>query len=164
MRKITGGIWRRAMPRNAPKNPRFKALIDTNVALDLLQQREPFVYDALQIFALSEAGQLKLYLSTDAISTIYYVVAKNADAATGREAVSKLLDFVSLAALDERAVLNGLALDFADVEDALVAAVAEKESAQAIITRNARDFTGSPVPVMTPREFLAFWQARDSRG
>lgn len=152
------------MPRNTAKGSQFKVLIDTNVALDLLQQREPFVYDALQIFALGEAGRMNLYLSTDAISTIYYVVAKNADAATGREAISKLLDFVSLAALDDRAVLRGLVLDFVDVEDALVAAVAERESVQAIITRNVQDFKGSPVPVMTPKEFLAFWQIRDSNG
>lgn len=137
-----------------------RILLDTNIALDLLLNRKPFVSDAIQILALAEAGRLEALLSTDAISTIFYVVSKNKDAAAGREAIAKLLDYVSLASLDERAVIRGLALDFSDVEDALVAAVAEKEGVAAIVTRNGSDFKNSPVPVMGPREFLAAWTAR----
>lgn len=135
-------------------------LIDTNIALDLLQARQPFVEDVLQIFALGEAGKLHLVVSSDAISTIFYVVSKNSGRAAGREAISKLLDFVSLAPLDERTVIRGLALDFGDIEDALVAAVAEREGVSAIITRNAADFAASPVPAVGPKEFLAFWFTR----
>ena len=118
----------------------------------------------MHLFALAEAGDVQLLLSTDAISTIFYVVCKNADARTGREAIAKLLDFVTLAPLDESAVVKGLALDFVDVEDALVAAVAQKHRAAAIVTRNARDFENSPVPAMEPREFLAALEARKRVG
>ncbi len=138
----------------------MRVLIDTNVALDLLQERQPHVWDALQIFALGEAGELELLLSTDSISTIFYVVSHNADAAVAREAITKLLDFVMLASLDEKAVLRGLSLDFVDIEDALIASVAERSGAQVIVTRNAKDFKNSPLPVMAPSEFLAFWQCR----
>lgn len=146
------------MPRPA------RVMVDTNVALDLVQNREPFVADAVHLFALAEAGDVQLLLSTDAISTIFYVVCKNADARTGREAIAKLLDFVTLAPLDESAVVKGLALDFVDVEDALVAAVAQKHRAAAIVTRNARDFKNSPVPAMEPKEFLAALEARKRVG
>ncbi len=139
----------------------MRVLVDTNVALDLLLAREPFDIDAIQLFALSEAGKFDLLLSTDAISTIFYVVSKNRNASKAREAISKLLDFVTLVSLDERAVLHGLALDFADIEDALVASVAESANARVIITRNVKDFKNSPVPVMTPKEFLAFWSLRE---
>ena len=133
----------------------YRVLVDTNVALDLLLARQPFVNDALQLFALGEAGRAQLLLSTDAISTIFFVVSKNQNAATAREAICKLLDLVGLAALDERAVLRGMSLDFEDIEDALVAAVAEKEGVDLIVTRNQKDFKNSPVPVMAPAAFLA---------
>lgn len=135
----------------------MKVMLDTNVALDLLQERQPFVADALHVFALGEAGKVELLLSTDAISTIFSIVGKNKNAAIAREAVAKLLDFVSLVSLDEHAVLRGMSLDFEDVEDALVAAVAGKEQASVIVTRNEKDFKNSPVPVQSPAAFLAFY-------
>ena len=139
----------------------FIVLVDTNVALDLLMNRAPFVHEALQLFALAEAQRIQLLLSSDAVSTIAYIVEKNSGRAAAREAIAKLLDFVSLAPLTEQTVLRGLSLEFDDIEDSLVAAAAEGADAQAIVTRNVTDFTRSPLPVMTPTEFLAFWVARE---
>lgn len=139
-----------------PKVPRV--FIDTNIALDLLQAREPWVFEAIQIFALAESGQIELCLSTDALSTIFYVVEKNSDAAKAREALSKILDYVTLCALNESAVLKGMALDFNDIEDAFVCSVAQETEAEVIITRNQKDFANSPVPVQAPTEFLAAWK------
>jgi hypothetical protein len=41
-----------------------------------------------------------------------------------------------------------------DFEDALVATVAEVTGSDYIVTRNVPDFAGSPVPAITPAEFL----------
>lgn len=135
----------------------MKVLVDTNVALDLLMAREPFLADALQLFALAEADRVELLLSTDALSTIFYIVEKNRNAAVARSALLTVLDFVQLVHLDESAAMRGLALDFIDIEDAFVAAVADATQADVIVTRNVKDFKNSPVTVMAPREFLAFW-------
>lgn len=140
----------------------LRIFIDTNVALDLLLSREPFVADALQIFALSENDDIELCISTDALSTIFYVVEKNKNAAKAREAISKLLDFVTLCALDEGSVLKGMALGLTDIEDAFVCAVAQKAGASVIVTRNLKDFIGAPLPVQSPAEFLASWKAMRS--
>lgn len=140
----------------------LRVLLDTNVVLDLLLARDPFYLDALQIFAMAEAKKADLLLSTDAISTICYVIAKNRNGKTARQAITSLLDYVSLATLDERSVRDGLVLGFADIEDALVAAVAQNNDAQFIVTRNAKDFKNSPVPAITPREFVAAYQSNQS--
>lgn len=137
-----------------------RIMVDTNVALDLLLNREEFVLEALHIFALAEEGSLELLLSTDAISTIFYVVRKNQGITVAREAISKLLDYVTLAGLDDRSVIRSLALDFEDVEDALVAVVAEKEGAEFIVTRNTTDFKNSPVPALLPKVYLAALMAQ----
>lgn len=133
----------------------MRFFLDTNVALDLILEREPFAIDAVQLFALSESDRIELLLSTDAISTIFYVVSKNKNKVVARQAISTLLDYVELAALNERDVINGLLLEFEDIEDALVTAVADRCDVRAIITRNIKDFKQSPVPVLTPPEALA---------
>ncbi|WP_165063074.1 PIN domain-containing protein [Adlercreutzia sp. ZJ154] len=133
----------------------MKVLLDTNIVLDLLLDRQPFVLDAIQIFALAENKTVKLLLSTDAISTIFYIVSKNNSKIVAREAISKLLDYVKLAALDEQAIIRGISYDFSDVEDALVVAVAEREKVDAIVTRNIKDFKNSCIPVITPKELLS---------
>lgn len=115
--------------------------------------------DALHIFALAEQGQLELLLSTDSLSIIFYVVEKNRGAQTAHEALSKLLDYVTLCALDEASVLRGMALDFIDIEDAFICAVAASAKAGVIVNRNVKDFGNSPISVVTPRELLAAWQA-----
>lgn len=141
---------------------KLRVFLDTNVALDLLQAREPFVADAIHIFALADAREIELLLSTDSLSTIFYVVDKNENAAIAREAVAKLLDFVTLCSLDEVAVLKGMALDFEDIEDAFICAVAEKHAADVIVTRNSKDFKNAPLLTQTPTEFLATWLAQKS--
>ena len=139
----------------------LRVMVDICVALDVLLAREPFLADALGVFALGEAGTIELVLSTDAVSTIFYIVGRNRDAAAAREAVAKLLDMVRLSALDEHAVLRAMTLEFTDIEDALVAAVAEREGASLIVTRNAGDFANSSVPAVEPAELVAGETARN---
>ena len=138
----------------------MRILLDTNVVLDLLLAREPFVQDALLLFAMGEAGELDLLLSSDAVSTVFYVVERNKDAMTARRAITSLLGRMRLLPLRESDVLRGLGYDFIDIEDALVASVAEEAKAEVIISRNVKDFANSPVATVTPSEFLAFWQMR----
>jgi hypothetical protein len=45
-------------------------------------------------------------------------------------------------------------LPMPDFEDALQAAAAVACGAHVVLTRNLKDFKGSPVPAMTPEEFI----------
>jgi predicted nucleic acid-binding protein len=47
-----------------------------------------------------------------------------------------------------------LTLPINDFEDAVIAAVAKREKADYIVTRNEEDFKGSPVPAISPAMFL----------
>jgi hypothetical protein len=50
---------------------------------------------------------------------------------------------------------RALNLPIDDFEDALQVAFAEANALDVIVTRNVTDFGGSPVPALTPEEFLS---------
>ena len=58
-------------------------------------------------------------------------------------------------ACDAKLLSSARLLKFRDYEDAVVAASAQKAGCRYIVTRNPRDFSLSPVPAVTPGEFLA---------
>ena len=47
-----------------------------------------------------------------------------------------------------------------DYEDDLIACSAKRNDVDVIVTRNKRDFAKSPVPALTPEEFVSALQTR----
>jgi predicted nucleic acid-binding protein len=133
-----------------------KIVLDTNVVLDVLERREPHLGDSYQVLRLAAQGQATALISASSISDIFYIVRKaRQSSASATEAVQSLLQLVSVCDTRAADIQLALKLGFADFEDAIVAATAKRERADYIITRNVRDYTTSPVPALTPTEFLA---------
>lgn len=136
----------------------MRVLVDTNVVLDVLQGRPAFVNDATLIFDLVERGIITGLLCATTITTLAYLAGPQHKAA-GKQAATKqirqLLVLFEVAPVT-RAVLDAaLASKTSDFEDAVLAEAALQAGAQAIITRNLRDFTHSPVRAYTPAQWLA---------
>lgn len=55
----------------------MKILIDTNVVLDLLLEREPFVENAVALFEQVELGRLEGYIAATTITNIFYILRKS---------------------------------------------------------------------------------------
>lgn len=69
--------------------------------------------------------------------------------------VHGLLAFAQVAPTTHADAVAALSWAMPDYEDALQAAAALSCGAAWIITRNIQDFTASPVPALTPEDFLA---------
>lgn len=138
-------------------------LLDTNIVLDFLLAREPFVDDAEQIIALSEKKQIQAYVTANSITDLFYIMRKHSDQEKCRLAISNLLyvvvDIVSITRND---ILKAIALNFEDFEDALQTQCAKKIKAEYIITRNEKDFQDKSVKVVSPQEFLKKIEAKNS--
>ena len=52
----------------------MKVLIDTNIVLDVLANREGFAEPAAQLFKLCEVGQLQGYVYALSIANIVYIL------------------------------------------------------------------------------------------
>ena len=132
----------------------MKVLVDTNVILDVLLEREPFYRASLEILAMSEMGQIEGFVSAITIPTIYYLVRKEVGSDKAREAVKRILAIFKVAPVDEGVLLDATRVPFRDYEDAVIYCSTLRVGAACIITRNVRDFRDSQVPVVTPLEFL----------
>ena len=54
----------------------MKVLIDTNLVLDLLLNRKPFVAKAVKVFEQAEKGSIEAYLTANAVTDIIYILRK----------------------------------------------------------------------------------------
>jgi predicted nucleic acid-binding protein len=129
-------------------------LIDTNVLLDLALKREPWFKDVVSVLRRCRASHLS-FIAWHTLPTLYYVMLRNKVAETDvRHFCRDLVSWVRVASAQHSHVLNAFAFSMADFEDALQASVAESVSADWVLTRNTKDFEGSPVPAISPTQFL----------
>jgi len=68
-----------------------RVFIDTNVVLDFLLEREPFVEDAVKLFAKIDAGEIIGCITATTITTIYYIIRKPAAVKVAQDAISQIL-------------------------------------------------------------------------
>ncbi len=133
----------------------MRAYIDTNILVDLVFAREKFLQDAQRIFALGYANEVQLVVSALSFVNTVYLGRKYKYPID--EVYSKLrliAEFVDVADLSGRNVVDVLNSDWRDYEDATQYRSAIDEQADCIITRNKKDFKASIIAVLTPKEFF----------
>ena len=133
----------------------MKVLVDTNVIIDILEHREPFFADSYRIIQLGLQGKLDTLISAGAVTDVYYIISRSLrDATKAREKITSLTTLINICDTTLKDINTGLSLRIKDFEDAVIAAIAKRERADYIITRNEADFSGSPVPAINPIEAL----------
>ncbi|KKM11029.1 hypothetical protein SY88_10665 [Clostridiales bacterium PH28_bin88] len=133
----------------------MKTIIDNNIILDVYQNREPFVQFSSQVLRLAETKQIKGYITANSITDIHYVLRRSLKDKqklyTAIDILLRLVDIIDVTAKDIRKAFHPEVSDF---EDELICVCAERAKIDYIITRNTKDFTNSPVPAITPEDFL----------
>jgi predicted nucleic acid-binding protein len=132
-----------------------RLLVDTNVALDVLLDRQPHAEASVAIWAAVETGRCEGFLAAHAITTIHYLVQKELGAAKAKQLVSLLLVVFRVAAVDGAVIEQALRLPMADFEDAVTVAAAMASGCEFIVTRDPKGFRGSPVRAMGAEAVMA---------
>ena len=131
----------------------MKVMIDTNVIIDVYQNRPPFVTTSAKILKLAESREITGMVTASTITDIYYILGRHIkDRQQLKTLVQKFL--VKLLDVLVADVTEAFNLPMDDYEDALFAQCAKRAKADYIITRNTKDFASSPVPCMDPDTFL----------
>jgi len=130
----------------------LKILLDTNIVLDLLMDRMPFADAAAELFSKVEDGSATGYLCGTTITTVYYLAAKVVGTPKAQEEIKKLLTLFEVAPVNRHVLQSALDAGFADFEDAVIHEAACHVGAEAIVTRNQKDFKKSKMPVYSAEE------------
>lgn len=129
--------------------------MDINVLLDVFQKREPHYAASARVLAMIEEKKIQAIFPAHGITTLYYLARKHATRPDAEAAMDKVIDHFQIGNLDSDGWRRARSLPMTDFEDAVVATVAETNGSSLIITRNTNDFTRSPVPAISPVEFLS---------
>ena len=130
----------------------MKILLDTNIVLDVLMDRMPFADSAVELFSKVEDGTIIGYLCGTTITTVYYLAAKAVGAARARKELGKLLTIFEIAPVNRLVLESARAAGFADFEDAVIHEAARHAGADAIVTRDRKDYRKSRIAVYTSEE------------
>ena len=126
-------------------------MLDTNIIVDILSQREGYE-DSLQIIKYCELGKVEGFVSAITVTDVMYILRKHIAPDSVREAVQTLLLVVDVANILKSDIVFAFMSEMKDYEDAVQSFCAERMKADFIVTRNLKDFNKSAVPAISPCE------------
>lgn len=140
------------MKKGCVKNMRL--LIDANILLDVLANRQPYVKESELVWKLCETKQADGSISAITFANLIYVMRKHLDP----EKIENMLEAIEMIFRIEDLTANDLrdaaACHWKNYEDAIQSVIASRINAEYIVTRNAKDYQQSSVPALPPREIL----------
>lgn len=133
----------------------MRALIDTCIIIDALQNREPFYIDAQKIFLAVANRRFTGFLTAKSTADIYYLTHRytHSDKDT-RGVLNNLFCLFELLDTTGTDCRHALSSDISDFEDAVMVESAVRANMDCIVTRNIKDYARAPLPVYLPADFL----------
>ena len=132
----------------------MKVLIDTNVVLDVLLNRKPFVEDAIKAFKQAEKGQIEAYITASSVTDLVYILRKAYSLNEIKTYLKVMFQFIKIVGINPSMITAALDKDAPDFEDAVMMECARQSGMEIIITRNKPDFKKSDVPCISLEEWV----------
>lgn len=131
-----------------------RIFIDTNIIIDILISRDGY-RDALRLIMLSKEMKLSLHVSTLTMANVAYILRKSFVGEILYDKLQTISSRFIVDSLSSESFQYALDLRAKDFEDALQYFCAKENKCDVIITRNAKDFSFSDIPVMKASSFLS---------
>ena len=137
----------------------MKVLLDTNVMLDVLQQRSPWFDDGKEIFLAVATKQIDGFITAKEVADIHFFsrkqfIGEESIDTKVRKIISGILALFGIVDTLGEDCQNALGIENNDYEDAMMIISAKRAGIDFIVTRNIEHFDQSSVPVCTPADFV----------
>ena len=133
----------------------MRVLVDTNIVLDVLLARQPFVGRAAEVFGLVERSRVEGLLCATTVTTIDDLLSQAMPRPAARPILRKLMDLFDIASVNRTVLEGAFQSRVTDFEDAVLEQAGRLAGAEMIVTRNQSDFRQACLKVLGPDEFLA---------
>ena len=135
----------------------IKIFLDTNIILDILDDKRPFHSTAVKLYGKIEAGEVNGFISESVLTTTDYILQKVATKETRISMISHLLDFFNILPCNNDISLKAISSNFSDFEDAVLHQIAVSGSMEFFITNDIKalkSLAHAALPVISSNDFL----------
>lgn len=132
----------------------MKALIDTNVILDVLLGREEHLHDSKILCSCCELGLIQGFLPSFSAINCMYLIRRQLTPEMLDSTMMKLANIFILESTNPADLLKASRDKWDDFEDCVQYNIAKRLKLDYIVTRNTKDFTQSEIPILTPAEAI----------
>ena len=129
-------------------------LVDTNVFMDIFTRRQPFYTASAGVWAAVENGLVDGLIAANSLTTLFYLVERYTNYQQAVLAISDVLRVFRVAPVDQKVLMQAMALNWRDFEDAVQVCAAIEAGRRYIISRDAIGFVGVRLPVLSPTDML----------
>ena len=133
----------------------MRVILDTNVVLDVLLERRPFSGPAATLFAMAERSAIEAFLCATTITTVDYLLNQSLSRAAAKKALHHLLELFEVAPVNRAVLEEALQSGMPDFEDAVLAFSGNLVGADAVVTRNSKDFRRAPIKALDPKQLIS---------
>jgi predicted nucleic acid-binding protein len=141
----------------------MKALLDTCIIMDAIQNRKPFNDDAQTIFRAAANKVFTGYITAKSCTDIYYLTHRcthnDKEARTILTKLCILFDILDTSGIDIRKAISS---NISDYEDAVMIETAIRAELDCIVTRNTKDYANSPIRIYSPSDFIKYLESTTS--
>lgn len=131
-----------------------KIFIDSDIILDLIQERENYS-DALELFTLIEENKVKAYVSPLIFANLFYILRKQESSKFALQVLTRLKALLHILTIGNKIIELSLSSGFRDFEDAIQYYSALEENIGYLITRNKADYKKSGIVICNAKEYLS---------
>ena len=121
-----------------PSKPRY--LLDINIVLDYLMQRQPWYPLAKGLFLAESQEKVDLFISANSVATIHFLIRKKDSRKKALAKIEILLQRLRLADVTSAVIGRALRIGLDDLEDGIQAGAAIEAGIPVLVTRNLKDF------------------------
>ncbi len=138
----------------------MRALLDTNVLIDLFTERPPEGEEASKLAVMQELGDIELWVSAKSFTDVFYVMSKDNDSDSVQKTFLESLSFLKVCSVDVDDIRKAAERSWLDFEDCLIDVSAEKANVDLLLTRDRSGFSQSQIRALSPKELFA-WLEED---
>ena len=130
----------------------MKILFDTNIILDILLNRAPFVDLSANLVSSVENRMIEGYLCATTITTLDYLISKSRNRETARIEIQKILALFQIADVNSTVLSMSINSSFTNFDDAVQYFSGKCSKVNGLVTRNIKDYKLATLPIYTPDE------------
>jgi len=131
----------------------MKVLVDADLILEALLNRENLAEDAQQLWEMLESRQIQGYITELGVEKIRLYASKF-NCVEAEEAISDIQEIILICVVDKIILEKARSSNLIDFDSAVEETCAINENIGAIVTQNPHDFSGTDLAVLSVYELL----------